>query len=239
MAAEILKLEGVNAFYADAHVLHSVCLTLKEGQLLALLGRNGAGKTTCVSAAMGLLRGTSGSIAVDGKPILGKSPEYICRLGLGLVPQGRRIFPSLTVRETLQVAYRRPTSAVGREWNEESVTELFPRLRERRNQLAGSMSGGEQQMLAIGRALMSNPKVILLDEPSEGLAPQIVKEVQSIIMKLRDMKMSILLIEQNTALASSIADEIVILNAGRVTFSGAPSELQERGEFVNTQLGVF
>ncbi|MGN6703651.1 MAG: ABC transporter ATP-binding protein, partial [Burkholderiaceae bacterium] len=150
---DLLSLDRVNAFYADSHVLHDVSLALRPGRLLALLGRNGAGKTTCISSIAGFLPPRSGSVKLDGMPLERCAPEQICRAGIGLVPQGRRIFPSLTVRENLEVASRRSVPAGRRRWSRDEINDIFPRLRERQHQLAGSLSGGEQQMLAIGRAL--------------------------------------------------------------------------------------
>src|ERR1051325_1649973 len=174
LASEALRTRDVDTYYGDSHVLHGVGFTLQGGRLLGLLGRNGAGKTTCMAAIMGFLRPRRGTIALFGENVAGLAPEAIARKGICLVPQGRRMFRSLTVRENLEVA--RQTRANGT-WSLERVFALFPRLKERHAQLAGSLSGGEQQMLAIGRALMGNPRVLLMDEPSEGLAPQIVHEV--------------------------------------------------------------
>ncbi len=165
------RLGEIDAFYGDSHVLHNVSLRLVEGRLLALLGRNGAGKSTCMNVAVGLLRPRRGAVAVFGEAVTGRNPEDIAATGVALVPQGRRIFKSLTVRENLIVAARAPASGAATGWDLDRVAAAFPRLGERRNQVAGFLSGGEQQMLAIGRALMSNPRVLLMDEPSEGLAP--------------------------------------------------------------------
>ncbi|MEA2944081.1 MAG: branched-chain amino acid transport system ATP-binding protein, partial [Bradyrhizobium sp.] len=176
MAPDALSLTNLHTFYGDSHVLHGVSFALRPGGVLALLGRNGAGKTTCISTIIGFLKPAEGEIKLFGEPIGGLSPERISQLGIGLVPQGRRIFPSLSVKENLTVAQQR-VGTTEKPWKVERIFELFPRLRERHGQFAGTLSGGEQQMLAIGRALMGNPKVLLLDEPSEGLAPLIVAEV--------------------------------------------------------------
>src|ERR1700710_999861 len=173
LAPDALSLNNLHTFYGDSHVLHGVSFALRPGGVLALLGRNGAGKTTCISTIIGFLKPRDGEIRLFGEPIGGLNPERISHLGVGLVPQGRRIFPSLTVRENLLVAQQRE-STTAKPWNVERIYGLFPRLRERHAQFAGTLSGGEQQMLAIGRALMGNPRVLLLDEPSEGLAPLIV-----------------------------------------------------------------
>ena len=174
---DVLEVRKVNALYGDSHVLHDVSFSVKRGRALALLGRNGAGKTTCLSTLIGFLRPRDGDIRLDGEPIAGLSPERIARMGIGLVPQGRRIFPSLSVRENLLVARRPSRASTAKSWSIEDVFATFPRLHERHAQAAGSLSGGEQQMLAIGRALVSNPQLLMLDEPSEGLAPLIVHEV--------------------------------------------------------------
>src|SRR3979409_1152317 len=174
LAPDALSLTNVNAFYGDSHILHGVSFSLQPSGVLALLGRNGAGKTTFISAIIGFLNPQGGEIRLFGEPIGGLSPERISHLGIGLVPQGRRIFSSLTVRENLVVAEQHE-SATGKPWNVERIYDMFPRLRERHAQFAGTLSGGEQQMLAIGRALMGNPSVLLLGEPSEGLAPVIAR----------------------------------------------------------------
>ncbi len=233
MANEALQLSAVDAFYGDSHVLHDVGFTLREGTLLALLGRNGAGKTTCLATAIGFLPARRGHIRLFGEPVQAMAPEAIVRRGLGLVPQGRRVFPSLTVRENLIVAQR------GRgDWTLDRVFETFPRLQERRAQAAGSLSGGEQQMMVIGRALMGNPRVLLLDEPSEGLAPQMVAEIGRIIARLKADRLSIVLVEQNVRLALSLADDVVVLNTGRVALQGTAQQIRDGGE-LDRHLGVF
>ena len=189
--------------------------------MLALLGRNGAGKTTCMNTIIGFLPPPQGrDQPVRRRRSAGWRPKTIARQGIGLVPQGRRVFPTLTVRENLVVA---PIATREREepWTLDRVFDLFPRLKERQNQYAGSLSGGEQQMLAIGRALMGNPRVLLMDEPSEGLAPLIVAEVGRTIARLKDEGQSIVLVEQNVKLAFDLADEVVILNTGRVVYAGS------------------
>jgi branched-chain amino acid transport system ATP-binding protein len=187
---------------------------------------------------MGLLRPRAGSITLFGKEIAGLPPETISRAGAGLVPQGRRIFPSLTVQENLVVARQHRAGSV-RPWTLERVFDLFPHLQERQRQFAGTLSGGEQQMLAIGRALMGNPRVLLLDEPSEGLAPLIVAEVGRTIARLKAEGQSLILVEQNSKLALSLADQVVILNTGRVTFDGRVEEVAGNDELINQSLGLF
>ncbi|HET9580533.1 MAG TPA: ABC transporter ATP-binding protein [Usitatibacter sp.] len=232
-----LALEGLNAFYGDSHVLCDVAFALQPGRVLALLGRNGAGKTTCIHSIMGLVRPRTGSVRLFGETISGLAPEAICRRGVGLVPQGRRIFPNLSVCENLQVAERRAAGGA-KAWNVEAVFGRFPPLRARANQLAGSLSGGEQQMLAIGRALVSNPRVLLLDEPSEGLAPMIVHEVGETLLRLKSEGFSIVLVEQNTTLALRVADDVAILNTGRVVHAGTAADVKANPATLHANLGV-
>jgi branched-chain amino acid transport system ATP-binding protein len=233
LATDALSLAGIDALYADSHVLHEISFALKTGKVLALLGRNGAGKTTCMNTIIGWLRPRAGEIRLFGEPVARLSPEVIARKGIGLVPQGRRVFPKLTVEENLVVSGR------SGKWNLETVYELFPRLRERKQQYAGSLSGGEQQMLAIGRALMGNPRVLLMDEPSEGLAPIIVAEVGRTIARLKAEGQSIVLVEQNMKLAFSLADDVVILNTGRIAFAGPVAEVRDNESLITQHLGVF
>jgi branched-chain amino acid transport system ATP-binding protein len=208
--------------------------------MLGLLGRNGAGKSTCMNVTMGLLPPRRGEVLVFGEPVAGLSPEMIAARGVALVPQGRRIFKSLTVRENLAVAARKPDSnGKHAPWTAETVFAMFPRLRERHSQIAAHLSGGEQQMLAIGRALMGNPRVLLMDEPSEGLAPQIVAEVMATIRKLKESGLSIVLVEQNPKLVFDVADDIVILNTGRVAVVSTPAKIENEGVDLRQHLGVF
>jgi branched-chain amino acid transport system ATP-binding protein len=232
-------LRGVDALYGDSHVLHGVSLTLQAGRLLALLGRNGAGKTTCMSAIIGFVPPRAGEILLHGEPIARRAPEAIARLGVGLVPQGRRVFASLSVEENLQVALRAPRAPAAQAWTLARAYAAFPRLAERRRQAAGSLSGGEQQMLAIARALVSNPRVLLLDEPSEGLAPLIVQEVGETLLKLKAEGQSILLVEQNTTLALRVADEVAILNTGRIVYDGTAGDLRGKPELLQQNLGII
>jgi len=234
LVGEALALAGVDAFYGDSHVLHSVGIILREGSLLALLGRNGAGKTTCLATTMGFVRARRGRVSLFGEPIEALSPEAISRRGVGLVLQGRRVFPSLSVRENLLVARQ---AVRGAAWTLDRVLETFPRLRERCAQPAGSLSGGEQQMMVIGRALMGNPRVLLLDEPSEGLAPQMVAEIGRIIAVLKAERLSIVLVEQNVRLALSLADDVAVLNTGRVALQGAADVIRAEGA-IDRHLGI-
>jgi branched-chain amino acid transport system ATP-binding protein len=240
LATSALALENVDAFYGDSHVLHGVSFTLGEGRLLGLLGRNGAGKSTCMNVIVGLLRAREGDISVFGESVSRMSPELIASRGVALVPQGRRIFRSLTVRENLIVAAR-DGNGNGKKsaWTDETVFAMFPRLRDRKSQLAAHLSGGEQQMLAIGRALMNNPRVLLMDEPSEGLAPQIVAEVMGTIRTLKASGLSILLVEQNPRLVFDIADDVVILNSGEIALVDSAKAIKPNDARVAQYLGVF
>jgi branched-chain amino acid transport system ATP-binding protein len=239
MSTKILEVRDLHALYGKSHILHGVSLDVNEGELVTLLGRNGAGKSTCIHASMGLVKARTGSVDLFGEPIRGLAPEAISRRGVGLVPQGRRIFPNLTVHENLRVAQRRARPGAARAWNDEAVFERFAQLGRRRTQLAGSLSGGEQQMLAIGRALVSNPRVLLLDEPSEGLAPMIVHEVGQTLLELKAQGFSIVLVEQNTTLALRVADDVAILNTGRLVHEGTAADLQSRPGVLHANLGIF
>ena len=234
-----LALTNVDAFYGDSHVLHRISFDLEEGRLLGLLGRNGAGKSTCMNVTVGLLPARGGAVEVFGQAVANRAPERIARTGVALVPQGRRIFKSLSVRENLIVAARKPVGGGKVLWTLDTVFAMFPRLGERRAQTAGLLSGGEQQMLAIGRALMSNPRVLLMDEPSEGLAPQIVADVGRTIAKLKAEGLSIVLVEQNIKLTLNLADDVVIINTGSVVFRGTPAELERNDAVISQHLGVF
>ncbi len=240
MATSALSLEHIDAFYGDSHVLQDVSFELGEARMLGLLGRNGAGKSTCMHVTMGLLPPRRGEVRIFGAPVAGFSPETIAARGMALVPQGRRVFKSLTVRENLVVAARRPDAGSRHApWTTETVFGMFPGLAERKSQMAAHLSGGEQQMLAIGRALMGNPRVLLMDEPSEGLAPQIVAEVMATIRKLKESGLSIVLVEQNPKLVFDVADDIVILNTGRVAVVSTPAQLNKDGVDLRQHLGVF
>jgi branched-chain amino acid transport system ATP-binding protein len=239
LATEALDVSGIDAYYGDSHVLHGVSFSLQPGRLLGLLGRNGAGKTTCMSTIMGFLRPRRGGISLFGEPVAGLAPDAIARKGICLVPQGRRMFRTLTVRENLMVAAQSRTRGGTSAWTLNRVFQLFPRLSERNAQVAGSLSGGEQQMLAIGRALMGNPRVLLMDEPSEGLAPQLVAEVGRTIAQLKSEGQSIVLVEQNIKLTLDLADDIVIINTGRVVFRGSANQIKLDDAIVSQHLGVF
>jgi branched-chain amino acid transport system ATP-binding protein len=240
LANSALRLSDIDAFYGDSHVLQKVSFELGEGRLLGLLGRNGAGKSTCMNVTVGLLPPRAGSVEVFESPVTRFSPEMIAARGVALVPQGRRVFKSLTVRENLMVAARGVIPGTRHApWTAETVFAMFPRLADRRTQLAGHLSGGEQQMLAIGRALMGNPRVLLMDEPSEGLAPQIVAEVMATIRRLKESGLSIVLVEQSPKLVFDIADDIVILNSGTVAVAATAAKLRSDGIDLRQHLGVF
>jgi branched-chain amino acid transport system ATP-binding protein len=228
----MLDLENVNAFYGDSHVLHGVSLAVREGEVVCLLGRNGAGKTTTILTIMGYLEPRPGRICFRGRDIAALPPYKVARLGFGFVPQERGIFPSLTVRENLTVFAR--GGAPGRNgsrWTLERVFELFPNLRARERNLGFQLSGGEQQMLSIARALLLNPTLLLLDEPSEGLAPMIVQEIVEVLKGLKREGLAILLVEQNLRAALAVADRLHVMNKGEICFTGSSAEL-ERSELV-------
>jgi branched-chain amino acid transport system ATP-binding protein len=232
----VLELAKVNARYGDSHILHDVSFTVQDGEVVCLLGRNGAGKTTTLLTIMGYLAPRPGSIVFRGQAIGRLPPHRIARLGLGFVPQERHIFPSLTVQENLTVAAR----AAGRSgrWDLPFVFALFPRLAERRQNLGWQLSGGEQQMLAIARALMLNPALLLLDEPSEGLAPLVVREIVQVIEGLKREGLAVLLVEQNLAVALRLADRHHILSKGRIAFSGSSAELEKNEQVKKAHLTV-
>ena len=240
MVTSALALNDIDAYYGDSHVLQKVSFQLGEGRLLGLLGRNGAGKSTCMNVTVGLLPPRRGVVEVFGTAVTRLPPEQIAARGVALVPQGRRIFKSLSVRENLVVAARKPDAGSRHApWTIETVFGMFPRLSERTNQIAAHLSGGEQQMLAIGRALMQNPRVLLMDEPSEGLAPQIVAEVMATVRKLKDSGLSIVLVEQNPTLVFDVADDVVVLNSGRVVVVSTTAELRRDSASLSQHLGVF
>lgn len=229
----ILRVEGIHTFYGQSHILHGVSLGLEEGQVVGVMGRNGMGKTTLIRSIAGLTPPRTGSITFRGREIRGLAPHNIAGMGMGLVPQGRRIFPSLSVEENLLVAAR----GVGR-WTLETVLGLFGRLAERRHHRGTQLSGGEQQMLSIGRALMTNPLCLLMDEPSEGLAPLLVEEVRRVLLELKNGGLSILLVEQNLPLALRVADVVFVLSKGQVVFEGPPAVLREDREVLGRYLAV-
>jgi len=231
----ILEVQDIHTYYGDAYVLQGLSLTLEQGQILGLLGRNGVGKTTLVNSIVGFNPPRRGKIIFKGTDITGISSFETVRSGMGLVPQGRRVFPTLSVEENLMVAERN-TERHG--WKLDRVYALFPRLLERRNQRAKTLSGGEQQMLAIGRGLMTNPDCLIMDEPSEGLAPIIIQGVWEAIGKLKEEGLSILLVEQNASLALKLVDYVHVMSKGQVVYSARPEELAANDEIKSAYLGI-
>lgn len=220
----MLDVEGINAFYGESHILFDVALSIREGEVAALLGRNGAGKTTTLRSIMGLTPPRQGSVRFRGKSLTGLRPYQICRLGIGFVPEDRRIFPRLTVQENLEIAVR--AGERGCPWTVRTAFELFPRLEERRHNMGNQLSGGEQQMLTIVRALMAAPSLILLDEPSEGLSPIMVNAVGDVVRSIREQGISILLVEQNAHFALKLSDRAYVIDDGRIRFAGTAADLE-------------
>ncbi len=237
-ASEVcLRVSGLNAYYGQAHILDGVDFTVETGRATALLGRNGAGKSTTVRSIMGLVAKRAGSIRFDGREMIGLETHRIARAGIGYVPEDRRIFTGLTVEENL-LAGRQPPRDGLPEWTPERIYTLFPNLGHMRRRWGGQMSGGEQQMLTIGRTLMGNPSLLLLDEPSEGLAPKIVEQMAEAILDLKSQGISILLSEQNLHFARLICDRVAVLEKGRVQFSGSVAELDANPEARDAYLAV-
>jgi branched-chain amino acid transport system ATP-binding protein len=229
----VLEAEGLHTFYGKSHILHGVGLTVGEGEIVTLLGRNGAGKTTTMRTLMGLTPARSGSIRMLGRDTTGWPPYRVAGLGVGFVPEGRRVFANLTVDENLRVPMDRPGP-----FTVERVYQLFPRLRERRASRGRQLSGGEQEMLSIGRALLLNPKLLMLDEPSQGLAPLIVKQVFDTVVAMRKEGISILLVEQNVRAAVEIADRAYVLEDGHVAYEGSAAEFAKDEERVRALAGA-
>jgi branched-chain amino acid transport system ATP-binding protein len=236
----MLEVEGVHTYYGESHVLHGVSLRVGAGQAVALLGRNGVGKTTLIRSIFGFTPAREGAVRLDGRDITRLPAHAIARLGVGLVPQGRRIFAPLSVTENLMLGARetRMVASAVPTFTREAVWDIFPRLRERALQGGGTLSGGEQQMLAIGRALMTNARIILLDEPSEGLAPVIVREIGRVLVRLKEQGLSILLVEQNVPLALRVADRVYVMSKGQIVYHGAPGELDANEDVKRRFLGI-
>ncbi len=231
----MLTVHDIHTYYGDSHVLQGLSLEVKPGEIVALLGRNGVGKTTTVNSIIGFAPPRRGRIKFDGTDITSFRPHRTAQLGVGLVPQGRGIFPALTVHENITLAARNAGSGG---WTFDRVLATFPPLGNRLKNLGSQLSGGEQQMLAVARALMMNPKLLLMDEPSEGLAPLIVAEIGRITGALRDEGLSVLLVEQNLSLALHLANRVYVMNKGQIVYSGAPDELQANEEVKHRYLGV-
>jgi len=231
----ILDIQDIHTYYGDAYVLQGLSLQVEQGQILGLIGRNGVGKTTLVNSIIGFVPPRRGKIFFKGAEITGLSSFAIVRDGIGLVPQGRRVFPTLSVEDNLLVAER---SSARHGWSLKRVYALFPRLSERRSQRAKTLSGGEQQMLAIGRGLMTNPDCLIMDEPSEGLAPIVIAGLWEAIAKLKSEGLSILLVEQNAALALKLVDFVHVMSKGRLVYSSRPDELWANDEVKSRFLGI-
>jgi branched-chain amino acid transport system ATP-binding protein len=238
MAEPLLSVRDIHTYYGDSYVLQGPSLEVREGSIVAILGRNGMGKTTLIRSVAGLTPPRQGEIRFKGQSLRGRPPYAVAQLGIALVPQGRRIFRSLTVRENLML----PTSGLARprpgRWTFDAVMNEFPQLAERVHHGGGALSGGEQQMLAVGRALMANPDLILMDEPSEGLSPKLVQHVGHIMRAMRGHGHAVLLVEQNFALAMSVADYVYVVSAGRFVFEGTPAQLESAKDVMDQHLGV-
>jgi len=235
MTAAALQVDEIHTYYGESYILQGVSLRVTPGQLVAVLGRNGMGKTTLIRSVMGFTPPRRGAVYYEGREITHLPSHAIAQRGIGLVPQGRRIFPSLSVLENLTVAARRgPRDG----WTLERVLAAFPRLRERAHHRGNKLSGGEQQMLAIARVLMTNPRFLIMDEPSEGLAPLLVQDLARILLELKHQGLSMLMVEQNLALALRLADHVYVMSKGRVVFDGRPDRLQAEDEIRQRYLGV-
>ncbi|NNV06577.1 ABC transporter ATP-binding protein [Geobacillus sp. C56-T2] len=233
----MLNVNGIDVFYGNIHALKGVSLEVNKGEIVTLIGANGAGKTTLLKTISGLLKPKNGDIVYEGASIAGKAAQTIVKQGISHVPEGRRVFANMTVEENLELGAFLRKDKAGIQQDFANVFQLFPRLEERRKQLAGTLSGGEQQMLAIGRALMARPKLLLLDEPSMGLAPLLVKTIFRIIQEINASGTTILLVEQNAHMALSIADRAYVLESGRVVLSGTAAELQASEQVKQAYLG--
>jgi branched-chain amino acid transport system ATP-binding protein len=232
----MLTVENLHTYYGDSHVLQGVSLELEAGRTIALLGRNGAGKTTTISSIIGFVPPRAGRITFKGADITGAPPHTIARMGVGLVPQGRRIFPNLSVQENITLAQRATSRQRG--WSLDRIYATFPVLKERATNAGAQLSGGEQQMLALARAMATGPDLLLLDEPSEGLAPLIVAEIGRIMRALKQEGLAILLVEQHIPLALSVADTVYVLNKGQIVFTGTPATLQADVALKQKYLGI-
>ena len=234
----MLRVSGLHAHYGKSHVLHGVDLTVETGECACLLGRNGVGKSTTLKALMGLVRPSAGTISFNDAPLAGLLPHRIAHLGLGYVPEDRRIFPTISVRENLLMGVKPGAVRDGTGWTLERVYGFFPRLQERARQRAGTLSGGEQQMLTIGRTLMGNPALLLVDEPTEGLAPMIVEQVERILSEIHRSGTPILLVEQSLETALALAQRVYVMSKGEIVFSGSVADLRAREDIRRQYLEV-
>jgi len=237
MAADLLQVEGIETAYGTSQVLFGVSLTVRAGEVTTLIGRNGMGKTTTVKTIMGLLAPKAGRVRMDGAELQGRPAYVAARAGLGLVPEGRQVFPNLTVRENL-VATAGDRHRAAKPWTLDTVYEMFPRLKERERNLGSNLSGGEQQMLAIGRALMTNPRLLILDEATEGLAPLVRLEIWKCLQRLREAGLAMIVIDKNIAPLLRLADRHVILEKGRVVWQGTSEALRAAPEVLQQYVGV-
>jgi branched-chain amino acid transport system ATP-binding protein len=226
----ILEVNNINTFYGTSHILFDVSLEVESGELVCLLGRNGAGKTTALRSLMGLTPPKTGKVTFYGEEMTGKPPYRIAQKGIGFVPDNRLIFPDLTVKQNLEVAIKKSEHFKGEPWTLERIYEIFPKLKILEKHLGGYLSGGEQQMLTIGRTLMGNPELILLDEPVEGLAPLVVKDFADRLLKLRESGVTILFSEQNVKFSLAIADRAYVIDRGRIRYHGTIAELSTNEE---------
>lgn len=234
----ILEVKEINTFYGTSHILFDVSLTVDRGEIVCLLGRNGAGKTTTMRSIMGLTPAKSGSIQFHGEELRGRPPHHIAQKGMGYVPDNRLIFPDLTVRQNLELAYKVPKDFGGDPWTIDRIFQLFPILAEREHQHGGTLSGGEQQMLTLGRTLMGNPDLLLLDEPVEGLAPLVVKDLGKQILKLKEMGQTILFSEQNVKFATMTSDRAYVIDKGKIRYQGSIEELRANQEIKEKYLMI-
>jgi len=235
----MLEVNRINSFYDKSHVLHDVSLDVHKAEIVGLLGRNGVGKSTTLKSIMGIVRPKAGSIKFNNKEVVGLQPYQMAKLGVGYVPEDRRIFPTLTVRQNLLLGMKsgqKQNTAAG--WTIEKVYDFFPELRQRDSFRGGNLSGGEQQMLTIGRTLMGDPSLVLIDEPTEGLAPQVVETVMNVIEEIHRSGVSVLLVEQSMDVVMDLADSVLIMNKGEIVYKGTPDELQASPEIIEMYLEV-
>ena len=236
-ALSLLRVDDLQAHYGKSHILRGVSFSVAHGEVVSLLGRNGSGRSTTLKAIMGLVPPTSGRVSLDGRELAGAKPHAICRTGLAYVPEEREVFANLTVDENLRMGEQPPVKGA-RRWTVQQMFEYFPRLKERRGTKAGSLSGGEQQMLTICRSLLGNPLAILIDEPTEGLAPKIVAQVGECIQDMRRQGVSVVLVEQKLAIALKVSSRVCVMGHGRIVFEGTPAQLEADRDLLSQWLAV-